>query len=361
MRDMGGKDRTNWRTYLLTGEKVDFCSTYKFYNISHLCKAIGLIMAVVMLYLFDFPLIPLLIFSIPMIIISILFFILFTEKFTDAITDYRFIRARTNKLNLFEIKSYNYNHIDSTQLSKSWNINGKLLAGGIVSIILGVFILMNGFEHETISLLLIILGIILVASAFRGWGYFAVLMDSGEIVPVKKDRGYVDEFSTHLIGKIRNIEEKEDKIRIESSDGQSLEKERETDEEYELCNDESERRYTSEEYESLQDSSEKYGKFCPECGESMRFIEGKNEWFCDNCREYKLSKEETKRRNMSKNQSKKHLQQSYVPENQERTKEKLCPICGERMQFVEEYQRWYCYNCEKYETNLRGRLNSDSN
>ncbi len=26
----------------------------------------------------------------------------------------------------------------------------------------------------------------------------------------------------------------------------------------------------------------------------------------------------------------------------------LCPSCGKPLTFIEQYQRWYCYSCEKY-------------
>jgi len=28
--------------------------------------------------------------------------------------------------------------------------------------------------------------------------------------------------------------------------------------------------------------------------------------------------------------------------------EKPCPTCGKRLQYVEAYERWYCYSCKIY-------------
>jgi len=26
----------------------------------------------------------------------------------------------------------------------------------------------------------------------------------------------------------------------------------------------------------------------------------------------------------------------------------LCPVCGKPLTYIQQYQRWYCYNCQRY-------------
>ncbi len=40
-----------------------------------------------------------------------------------------------------------------------------------------------------------------------------------------------------------------------------------------------------------------------------------------------------------------------VPEGkpaEEREVTHPCPDCGEKLSYIEQYDRWYCYSCEKY-------------
>jgi sporulation protein YlmC with PRC-barrel domain len=30
------------------------------------------------------------------------------------------------------------------------------------------------------------------------------------------------------------------------------------------------------------------------------------------------------------------------------TEQKICPYCGKPATWIEQYKRWYCYNCKKY-------------
>ncbi|MBS3816669.1 MAG: S8 family serine peptidase [Candidatus Thermoplasmatota archaeon] len=71
-------------------------------------------------------------------------------------------------------------------------------------------------------------------------------------------------------------------------------------------------------------SSEK--ESCPDCRGRLQWVEEYERWFCENCEEYK----------------------SAGGAASQSTRSETCPDCRAQLQWVEEYERWYCENCGEY-------------
>jgi len=54
------------------------------------------------------------------------------------------------------------------------------------------------------------------------------------------------------------------------------------------------------------------------------------------------------RQSTSRNQSSRVPQQPKGPPAQETSEQSLCPHCGNRMRYIEEYESWYCDSCQEY-------------
>ncbi len=78
-----------------------------------------------------------------------------------------------------------------------------------------------------------------------------------------------------------------------------------------------------------QQQPQQKSKQCPGCGGQMRYIDEYDRWYCDNCQEYKSIEEET----------------SAPSEEQQKN---ACPDCGDQMRYMDEYDRWYCDSCQEY-------------
>ena len=98
---------------------------------------------------------------------------------------------------------------------------------------------------------------------------------------------------------------------------------------------------------------------CPDCGGKMRYIEEYESWYCDNCQEYKglESHSQQKRQQDHFGQQKEEWKQQTDRQKQrqvqeEQTKQQrpsnLCPDCSQPIRYVEEYNSWYCDNCQEY-------------
>jgi len=69
-------------------------------------------------------------------------------------------------------------------------------------------------------------------------------------------------------------------------------------------------------------------KKCPDCEDSLRYLEKYDRWYCYDCGEYKSLKAE------------KQLSDKSVKNH--------CIDCGNKMRYIEKYDRWYCDNCRAY-------------
>ena len=70
-------------------------------------------------------------------------------------------------------------------------------------------------------------------------------------------------------------------------------------------------------------------RVCPTCGNDSKYIEQYGRWYCYNCKTY-LPAEEKK------------------PELPPSVQAPNCPTCGNPSKYIEQYERHYCYNCKQY-------------
>jgi len=80
---------------------------------------------------------------------------------------------------------------------------------------------------------------------------------------------------------------------------------------------------------------------CPRCGDKIRFLEQYNRYWCDKCADYIPT-------DFSDKQSTEKIEKQFQ-ESKEKTKKKLlCPTCGKEVRFMEQYDRYWCDKCTDY-------------
>lgn len=79
---------------------------------------------------------------------------------------------------------------------------------------------------------------------------------------------------------------------------------------------------------------------CPNCRNYLRFIHQYNQWWCDRCRIYPYS-------GSSQIQHQPHPQHTFeqVTNAQAAT---ICNHCGNTLEFVSQYNQWWCARCRRY-------------
>jgi len=70
------------------------------------------------------------------------------------------------------------------------------------------------------------------------------------------------------------------------------------------------------------------GVICPYCGKPATWIEQYKRWYCYNCGRY--------------------VEGAAGAEEAGEGEAKVCPYCGKPATWIEQYKRWYCYNCGRY-------------
>ena len=69
------------------------------------------------------------------------------------------------------------------------------------------------------------------------------------------------------------------------------------------------------------DEKEGFYPICPKCREEAEWIDEYERWYCQDCEKYLEQEEGSK----------------Y-----------MCKSCGNDLTWIEQYQRWYCYSCQTY-------------
>ncbi len=99
---------------------------------------------------------------------------------------------------------------------------------------------------------------------------------------------------------------------------------------------------------------------CSYCGQPIRYIEKYENWYCDNCQEYRVLESHSQQHRQQepfgqqeeestgeRNQRQQRQIQEVQTEDQQ-SYSNTCPDCGCRMRYIEEYERWYCDSCQEY-------------
>ena len=122
-------------------------------------------------------------------------------------------------------------------------------------------------------------------------------------------------------------------------------------------------------------------KTCPTCGSPLRYIEQYNQWYCDSCQEYKMpvspaqhepqqppqqqgyqaqqqQQPQQQQGGWGQPQEPQQEQQGWQesntqeqqPQQQEQPQQQqnACPTCGQQLRYVQQYNRWWCDNCQEY-------------
>lgn len=88
---------------------------------------------------------------------------------------------------------------------------------------------------------------------------------------------------------------------------------------------------------------------CPSCGKPLTWVQQYNQWYCYTCQKYIPPVQEQ--------QQVQQQAQQFVPVQQSPTQQRpqqnaggtpTCPKCGQIPQYVQQYGRWYCYSCKEY-------------
>ncbi|MFW5907345.1 MAG: hypothetical protein ACOCTR_03190 [Candidatus Natronoplasma sp.] len=79
---------------------------------------------------------------------------------------------------------------------------------------------------------------------------------------------------------------------------------------------------------------------CMDCGGRLRWIDQYEMWYCDNCQEYKPQAGEEREAAEE--------EKGAEPPAEEDVEVKLCPHCVSELRWIEQYGRWYCDNCQQY-------------
>ncbi len=69
---------------------------------------------------------------------------------------------------------------------------------------------------------------------------------------------------------------------------------------------------------------------CPSCGKDLKYIPEYDRYYCYSCNKY----------------APKGIEKQ--PAEKKPAEERSCPSCGKPLTYVEAYKRWYCYSCQKY-------------
>ena len=125
-------------------------------------------------------------------------------------------------------------------------------------------------------------------------------------------------------------------------------------------------------------------KNCPDCRSSLRYVQQYDNWYCDTCGDYKVpvhaaessptpppgqqpqqqppeqtpppgqqSQQQQQTQQPQQPQQQQQQQpppstQQQPPQQQQQQQENQCPDCSGEMRHIDEYDRWYCDNCQEY-------------
>lgn len=112
-------------------------------------------------------------------------------------------------------------------------------------------------------------------------------------------------------------------------------------------------------------------KNCPDCRSTLRYVQQYDDWYCDNCDDYKIPVHSAQPSNTPPpgQQQKPPQQQSHQqppsgqsqptqqppqqqqqpsPPPQKENQDNQCPDCNGQMRYINEYNQWYCDNCQEY-------------
>jgi predicted amidophosphoribosyltransferase len=83
---------------------------------------------------------------------------------------------------------------------------------------------------------------------------------------------------------------------------------------------------------------------CPTCGNQASFVEQYNRYYCYNCQKYLPEQSVQSEAQPVQPQPSEPVQ----PQPEPVQPKPMCPTCGGEANFIQQYDRWYCHHCQKY-------------
>jgi len=91
-------------------------------------------------------------------------------------------------------------------------------------------------------------------------------------------------------------------------------------------------------------------KPCPDCGDALDFISDYDSWYCEYCGDYKVMEKAVRKKKKKKKVKKKKPAKARgrAPAPGWARKTPRCRDCQGPMTYIPQYERWYCYTCQRY-------------
>ena len=86
------------------------------------------------------------------------------------------------------------------------------------------------------------------------------------------------------------------------------------------------------------DSGEGGRQLCSICESDLDYVEEYGAWYCSYCQDYQEP--------LVKKKKKKVKSKKTAPKK--KAKQASCDHCGDALSYIDEYQQWYCYTCADY-------------
>ncbi len=96
-------------------------------------------------------------------------------------------------------------------------------------------------------------------------------------------------------------------------------------------------------------SASKSGKpLCPSCNKPLTWIPQYQRWYCYNEKKYPDVGQIAKKEDWQEVFAEEETEKKEQPAHKKQSAKQLCPTCNKPLTWIDQYQRWYCYNEKKY-------------
>jgi sporulation protein YlmC with PRC-barrel domain len=96
-------------------------------------------------------------------------------------------------------------------------------------------------------------------------------------------------------------------------------------------------------------SASKSGKpLCPSCSKPLTWVPQYQRWYCYNEQKYPDVSQVAKKEDWQEVFGEEETEKKDQPAPKKKQAKQLCPTCNKPLTWIDQYQRWYCYNEKKY-------------
>ena len=101
--------------------------------------------------------------------------------------------------------------------------------------------------------------------------------------------------------------------------------------------------------ETFDEPVKEESKRCPDCGDALDFISEYDRWYCSYCGDYKVAEKAARKKKRTKAKRKRGKKaRRGAPSAAGGKKTPRCRDCRGPMTYIPQYERWYCYSCQRY-------------